>query len=57
MMSIALVQAAQVASKPLAKTLRSQLMNDELDFLAQHINPVISERAQYLREAAACLSA
>ena len=52
-----MVQAAEAVSKPLAKTLRSHLINDELDFLAERVNPVIVERAKYLREAAAGLSA
>jgi serine/threonine-protein kinase HipA len=52
-----MAQAVEAVAKPLAKTLRSHLIDDELDFLAERVNPVIVERTMFLREAAARLSA
>jgi serine/threonine-protein kinase HipA len=51
----ALVQGVQAASKPLAALINETLLDDEVAFLSQKINPVIVHRAELLRQAASSL--
>jgi serine/threonine-protein kinase HipA len=50
-----LVQRVHGAAPDLAKLLRAQLNNDELDFLTERVNPVVATRVQYLQDAVAAL--
>jgi serine/threonine-protein kinase HipA len=52
-----IVQRMKEATDPLEELLRARLSDDELDFLASRVNPVIGQRAQYLHDAVASLRA
>jgi serine/threonine-protein kinase HipA len=49
------VQRVQQAAKPLADILVANLLDEELSFLSQRINPIIAERAELLRSAVSAL--
>jgi serine/threonine-protein kinase HipA len=50
-----MVEGVKAAKQPMERLLRSQLTSDELDFLAQRVNPRIMERTQLLQDAATSL--
>ena len=52
----AMAEGAQKAAEVLAPVLRSALASDELDFLAERVNPVVVQRTAWLREGAAALT-
>jgi serine/threonine-protein kinase HipA len=51
-----MLDAVQAALTPLANQLRARLLDEELEFLATRINPIIQERVSYLRRAASILA-
>ena len=51
----AMVRGAQKAAEGLAPVLRAALTVDELDFLAERVNPVATQRAAWLQEGAGAL--
>ena len=51
----AMAEGAQKAAEALAPVLRSALASDELDFLAERVNPVVVQRVGWLQEGAAAL--
>jgi serine/threonine-protein kinase HipA len=50
-----MVQRMQNANRSLSKLLRQHLNDDELGFLSDRVNPVVTTRTQYLQEAALSL--
>ena len=52
----AIVEGAQKAAEGLVPALRTALTADELDFLAERVNPVVAQRAAWLLEGAASLA-
>jgi serine/threonine-protein kinase HipA len=51
-----MVEGAKRAAPDLAPVLRATLTSDELDFLAERVNPIVAQRAAWLLEGAAALN-